>query len=137
MNSSNISVLKTTVRGIVISASGNLLKSLLFLIILFINARPLAFPPIEPSPIRENIWYSSKLLLSNFAITPLPLPSLKLDIATYRNRLISSIVSKSSLRMYLNIWATGKSALAFSHFEKWLRVAWYSSVLSGIVSNFC
>ena len=137
MNSSKISVLNTTVRGIVISISGNLLNSLLFLIILFIKASPLAFPPIEPSPIREKIWYSSKLVLSNLAITPLPFPNLKLEIATYRNRRISSIVSKSSFLMYLNIWATGKRALAFSHLEKWLRVAWYSRVLSGIVRSFC
>ena len=30
-------------------------STLEFLIILFMNARPLAFPPIEPSPIREKI----------------------------------------------------------------------------------
>jgi len=39
--SSKMSVLKTTVRGIVIRTSGNLLNSLLFFIILLINARPL------------------------------------------------------------------------------------------------
>jgi len=58
----------------VIRTSGNLLNSLSFFITLLIKANPLAFPPIDPSPMREKIWYSSKLALSNFAITPSPSP---------------------------------------------------------------
>ena len=85
---------------------------------LSINAKPLAFPPIDPFPIREKTKYSSKLSLLNLAIIPFPFDTLYDFITEIIKSRSSCVVLKSSREIGFKIFAIENNALAFNQREK-------------------